>query len=1314
MFGKYPAPQQSTYYNQYGNDNDEDEYDDMDEEGTIPLEEDIDSNYDPSEEEIIEYAEYLGMDSRVDREFFYIAREGLKAPLPKPWRAMRNSKGEIFYVNQITNEMTFVHPCDEFYKNEFLKAKTKNSQKKQQQNNMQSRNQQETFGKNSFNVPPQKLNPPTQLGALKPKGILSSSNNNSLLLSKNNLQSSVLNNNNSLLASGSKNNSIQLQNFGSNNKQMPQKNESVMKNDSINQSNFQNNDSIMLSKSIYAQGQYSSNIQNHQTSNEVFIFDEQSGNGMTSNNKINKGNSFQKNETSFQSFEENQYDQNNYMRSSMNQSRVEGLAGESNNNLNENKQRAPMYTEQSDAMNDDQIEEELHFFENYLKKQYQNQIEEYEKQLKSKKDEYEQKKDTDQIKQKNKREEFQEEKSKKQSEVQKKLSQIKEKVRKEKYNELILEMEKQIKQIKQQHEENVESTNKRAKEDYQYELDQYQEDKQNQYQYKIEEQKKQKKKREELIIANKDKIELSKKRLNQKFQELEVELQYQQLKKLEEADADIQLEYQQIQQNYIKELEEEENRIYKLINRDEKDVQKEIFQKKIQLKDLYQRKYDVKKTEEMNKISDKLRKFQQEQQILLEEKIKREEQDFIDGLIKQKLKEPQKLFQKQLDDLTQSHEIKLQDIKHNYESKIKNYEVLGLKRINDLRTELEKENQKLLNQSFNSNYNSNIDIQQQKVLDELHQSVNLKKQDLKLVKQQQKYIQNEMSKQLMIQDLLQSENRVDFLKQLSDKKSEQIDSYGKMISYTAQKGLINSQNLFNSNSQYKQSSNKKYDLPLQINNLQMNMNMSKNQEGGLNQVSTKHQQNHHNYNNMYITSDQDQQEPISTYLHQNLQQLAHQKNQERIEHNHAQQNQFNQDQNNPPHSNRVIFPDDDSDDDFHDSFTQEQQRQKYIGDSENIRNQINKAPHDREENLENDNEEFYQNNMPLQRQDLSYRRSSNGQSHNQQIMIHNQLSLAEETQGEDEENEQQQFQDDQQQQNAEDPLIQFLDEEWQQIDQLKEELRFDKIIIKKSYEFLQYEKNKMKQQVQLIESNSHQTQESQNKIKVMKNKLQQLTDAFNQDVQITRQNQKFLQNREEALFQIEDLLESGNFTQEELSQKIDHYQKSVVQYVYPKLNKQIRENQQIADHSKGNMSIEELLQRTFDLSQNYGDFTTNFQLSNYQTQYKQQLDKQLQLYQLEKQFIQEDNNINLNSRKHSKYQNFLYTDAEQLDQIFEEHTNWLKNMKQQLNNDLYTNRYSQDSTKRKQFNFSYDNLKQKMLAANLLTKRIGNMTVLNL
>lgn len=75
--------------------------------------------------EILEYAEYLGMDIVEDRDLLYIAREGLKTQLPKPWLPMRNSKGDIFYVNSVTKEQTFVHPCDSFYIDVFLKEKQK-------------------------------------------------------------------------------------------------------------------------------------------------------------------------------------------------------------------------------------------------------------------------------------------------------------------------------------------------------------------------------------------------------------------------------------------------------------------------------------------------------------------------------------------------------------------------------------------------------------------------------------------------------------------------------------------------------------------------------------------------------------------------------------------------------------------------------------------------------------------------------------------------------------------------------------------------------------------------------------------------------------------------------------------------------------------------------------------------------------------------------------------------------------------------------------------------------------------------------------
>jgi centrosomal protein CEP164 len=62
------------------------EEEDDEEEGSLILEEEIDENYEPSNQEIIEYANFLGIDLQEDRDLLYIAKEALKAPLPDPWK----------------------------------------------------------------------------------------------------------------------------------------------------------------------------------------------------------------------------------------------------------------------------------------------------------------------------------------------------------------------------------------------------------------------------------------------------------------------------------------------------------------------------------------------------------------------------------------------------------------------------------------------------------------------------------------------------------------------------------------------------------------------------------------------------------------------------------------------------------------------------------------------------------------------------------------------------------------------------------------------------------------------------------------------------------------------------------------------------------------------------------------------------------------------------------------------------------------------------------------------------------------------------
>ena len=79
--------------------------------------------YVPNEKEIHGYAEFLGMDPELDKEFLYIAVEGLKAPVPPPWETYYDEKDEIFYVNPVTGQTMYDHPLDEEYRQKFIRLK---------------------------------------------------------------------------------------------------------------------------------------------------------------------------------------------------------------------------------------------------------------------------------------------------------------------------------------------------------------------------------------------------------------------------------------------------------------------------------------------------------------------------------------------------------------------------------------------------------------------------------------------------------------------------------------------------------------------------------------------------------------------------------------------------------------------------------------------------------------------------------------------------------------------------------------------------------------------------------------------------------------------------------------------------------------------------------------------------------------------------------------------------------------------------------------------------------------------------------------
>lgn len=65
------------------------------------------------------------MDLEKDKDLFYIAREGLKAPLPDIWKPAKNRNGDIYYINIESKKTQWEHPCDEYYKKLFQDVKKK-------------------------------------------------------------------------------------------------------------------------------------------------------------------------------------------------------------------------------------------------------------------------------------------------------------------------------------------------------------------------------------------------------------------------------------------------------------------------------------------------------------------------------------------------------------------------------------------------------------------------------------------------------------------------------------------------------------------------------------------------------------------------------------------------------------------------------------------------------------------------------------------------------------------------------------------------------------------------------------------------------------------------------------------------------------------------------------------------------------------------------------------------------------------------------------------------------------------------------------
>lgn len=60
--------------------------------------------------EIMEFAEYLGMDPVEDGDLLWIAEQARNAPLPAPWSEHQDEAGNTYYYNSATVCSVSLHP----------------------------------------------------------------------------------------------------------------------------------------------------------------------------------------------------------------------------------------------------------------------------------------------------------------------------------------------------------------------------------------------------------------------------------------------------------------------------------------------------------------------------------------------------------------------------------------------------------------------------------------------------------------------------------------------------------------------------------------------------------------------------------------------------------------------------------------------------------------------------------------------------------------------------------------------------------------------------------------------------------------------------------------------------------------------------------------------------------------------------------------------------------------------------------------------------------------------------------------------------
>uniref|UniRef100_A0A1I8I714 WW domain-containing protein n=1 Tax=Macrostomum lignano TaxID=282301 RepID=A0A1I8I714_9PLAT len=100
-------------------DSGEEDGEETDEETTQLVLEEVVEDYQPTEEELLDYARTIGIDPDREPQLMHLAKEGLVAPLPPDWRPVQDlskSNEAIYYFNFVTGQSSWEHPCDEHYR----------------------------------------------------------------------------------------------------------------------------------------------------------------------------------------------------------------------------------------------------------------------------------------------------------------------------------------------------------------------------------------------------------------------------------------------------------------------------------------------------------------------------------------------------------------------------------------------------------------------------------------------------------------------------------------------------------------------------------------------------------------------------------------------------------------------------------------------------------------------------------------------------------------------------------------------------------------------------------------------------------------------------------------------------------------------------------------------------------------------------------------------------------------------------------------------------------------------------------------------